>query len=92
MSCSFGVQFAPLNAGTRTEKWTIKFEGGVPAVEVTLEGTAIATSVGSTSPTTAPTSSSANAPTDGGGGALGWLSLFGLSSFLLLGCARRRPS
>lgn len=92
MSCSFGVQFAPLNAGTRTEKWTIKFEGNVPAVEVTLEGTAIAVAAGSTSPTTAPTTSSANAPTDGGGGALGWLSLLGLSSFLALGSARRRLS
>ena len=60
--------------------------------EVTLEGTAIAIAAGATSPTTAPTASSANAPTDGGGGALGWLSLFGLSSFLALGSVRRRLS
>ncbi len=90
-SCSFGVQFAPLNAGPRTEKWTIKFEGSVPAVEVTLEGTAIATAAGSTA-ATAPTSSSANAPSDGGGGALGWVSLFGLSTFVAIGNARRRRS
>ena len=89
-SCSFGVQFAPLNAGTRTEKWTIKFEGSVPAVEVTLEGTAIAFAGGSSTGGTAPTNSSANAPTDGGGGALGWISLFGLSTFLAIGNARRR--
>lgn len=87
MSCSFGVQFAPLSAGTRTEKWTISFASGAAAQEVTLEGTAIATAGGTSSPTAAPTS--ANAPT-GGGGALGWLGLAGL--FALLGFApRRRP-
>ena len=86
------MQFAPLNAGTRTEKWTIKFEGNVPAVEVTLEGTAIATAAGSSTPSTAPTASSANAPTDGGAGALGWVSLLGLSTFLAIGNARRRRS
>lgn len=86
-SCSFGVQFAPLAAGTRTEKWTINFASGAAAQEVTLEGTAIAGTGGAASPTAAPTS--ANAPT-GGGGALGGLGLVGL--FALLGIApRRRP-
>lgn len=86
-SCSFGVQFAPLSAGTRTEKWTINFASGAAAQEVTLEGTAIAGSGTASSPTAAPTA--ANAPT-GGGGALGWLGLAGLLG--LLGIApRRRP-
>jgi len=86
-SCSFGVQFAPLAAGTRTEKWTISFASGATAQDVTLEGTAIAGSGAASSPTAAPTS--ANAPT-GGGGALGWLGLAGLCA--LLGLApRRRP-
>jgi hypothetical protein len=87
MSCSFGVQFAPLATGARSETWTIKFDNNVAAQEVTLEGTAIASSGGGSSPTAAPTA--ANAPT-GGGGALGWLGLAGL--FAVLGIApRRRP-
>lgn len=86
-SCSFGVQFAPLAAGTRSETWSIKFENSVAAQDVTLEGTAIASTGGGSSPTAAPTSS-ANAP--GGGGALGWLGLAGLLA--VLGIApRRRP-
>ncbi len=79
MSCSFGVQFAPLAAGTRSEKWTINFaDTGVPAREVTLEGTAIGGAAAASSSTAAPTA--ANAPTDGGGGAFGWLSLLGLAA------------
>lgn len=87
MSCSFGVQFAPLAAGARSEKWTINFANNVAAQEVTLEGTAIATAGGSTSPTAAPTS--ANAPT-GGGGSLGWLGLAGLLGVLGIAPRRRR--
>jgi hypothetical protein len=87
-SCSFGVRFAPLATGTRTEKWTIAFTDDVPAREVMLEGTATG-SVASTS-TTAPTgSSAANAPT-GGAGALGWTSLLGLSALAFAGTLRRR--
>jgi hypothetical protein len=88
VSCSFGVQFAPLAAGTRTEKWMINFaETGVPAREVTLEGTAIGGAAAATSASTAaPTA--ANAPTDGGGGAFGWLGLLGLAA--LAGIRRTR--
>jgi hypothetical protein len=91
-SCSFGVRFAPLSAGTRSETWTINFSTtDVPAREVTLEGTAIGGSAATSAGTTAPTgSSAANAPSDGGGGALGLLSLFGLGGLALLG-GRRRP-
>jgi cytochrome c553 len=87
MSCSFGVQFAPLASGPRSETWSIKFDNNVAAQEVTLEGTAIASSGGSSSPTAAPTSS-ANAP--GGGGALGWLGLAGLLGALGFRGRRRK--
>jgi hypothetical protein len=91
-SCSFGVRFAPLEGGVRTEKWTVKFAGDIPAREVTMEGTAIAsataTSTGSSSGTG---SSAANAPT-GGAGALGWASLLGLTGLAAVGSWRRRNS
>jgi mono/diheme cytochrome c family protein len=88
-SCSFGVNFAPLAVGTRSEKWTINFTNNVPSREVMLEGTAIASTAAVTG--TAPTgSSAANAPTDGGGGALGWISLLGLGGFAALAQRRRR--
>jgi mono/diheme cytochrome c family protein len=89
VSCSFGARFAPLSSGARSEKWVIKFRAPIPAREITLEGTAIATTA--TASGTAPTgSSAANAPTDGGGGALGWISLLGLGSFAALAQRRRR--
>lgn len=82
VSCSFGVRFAPLAGGTRTETWTIRFAGDVPAREVTLEGAAIASAtVTASNATTAPTGD------DGGGGALPAGGLLGL---LLLAMARRR--
>ena len=88
-SCSFGVQFAPLAAGVRSEKWTINFADGVAAREVTLEGTAIAgTGAGGG---TAPTgSSAANSPADGGGAALGLTHLLGLLALSGVGGLRRR--
>jgi cytochrome c553 len=86
-SCSFGVQFAPLESGARSETWSIKFDNNVAAQQVVLEGTAIASAGGSSSPTAAPTSS-ANSP--GGGGALGWLSLAGLLGALGIGGRRRK--
>lgn len=90
VSCSFGARFAPLSAGARSEKWVINFRAPIPAREITLEGTAIATTAAATG--TAPTgSSAANAPTDGGGGALGWVSLLGLGGFAALAQRRRRP-
>lgn len=85
MSCSFGVQFAPLAVGARSETWSIKFDNNVAAQDVTLEGTAIASTGGGSSPTAAPTA--ANAPT-GGAGALGWLGLAGLLA--VVGIVRRR--
>ena len=88
-SCSFGVRFAPLAAGTRTEKWSVKFLSDIPAREVTLEGTAIATAASVTSSSPTGGSSAANSPT-GGAGALGWTSLFGLAAFALAGNLRRR--
>lgn len=88
VSCSFGVQFAPLAAGVRSEKWTVNFADGVAAREVTLEGTAIA---GAATGGTAPTgSSAANSPADGGGAALGWMHLFGLFALSAVGSLRRR--
>jgi mono/diheme cytochrome c family protein len=87
-SCSFGVRFAPLASGTRTEKWTIAFTDDVPAREVTLEGAATG-SVTSTTTSSPTGSSAANAPT-GGAGALGWTSLFGLAAFAVAGSLRRR--
>jgi len=88
-SCSFGVRFAPMAAGVRTETWSVKFTNNVPARDVTLEGTAIASTAaaGSTAPTG---SSAANAPSDGGGGALGLGTLFGLAGLAALGRLRRR--
>ena len=88
-SCSFGVRFAPLAAGTRTEKWTVKFLSDIPAREVTLEGTAVATAASITSSSPTGGSSAANSPT-GGAGALGWTSLFGLAAFAVAGSLRRR--
>jgi hypothetical protein len=83
------VNFAPLAVGTRSEKWTINFTNNVPSREVMLEGTAIASTAAVTG--TAPTgTSAANAPTDGGGGALGWISLLGLGGFAALAQRRRR--
>jgi mono/diheme cytochrome c family protein len=88
-SCSFGVRFAPLAAGTRTEKWSVRFMSEIPAREVTLEGTAVATAASVTSSSPTSGSSAANSPT-GGAGALGWTSLFGLAGFALVGSLRRR--
>jgi hypothetical protein len=88
-SCSFGVRFAPLAAGTRTEKWSVKFMSEIPAREVNLEGTAIATAASVTSSSPTSGSSAANSPT-GGAGAMGWTSLFGLAAFALAGNLRRR--
>jgi hypothetical protein len=88
-SCSFGVRFAPLAAGTRTEKWSVRFMSEIPAREMTLEGTAVATAASVTSSSPTGASSAANSPT-GGAGALGWTSLFGLAGFALAGSLRRR--
>jgi hypothetical protein len=88
-SCSFGVRFAPLAAGTRTEKWSVRFMSEIPAREVTLEGAAVATAASVTSSSPTSGSSAANSPT-GGAGAMGWTSLFGLAAFALAGSLRRR--
>lgn len=88
-SCSFGVRFAPLAAGTRTEKWSVRFMSEIPAREVTLEGTAVATAASITSSSPTGGSSAANSPA-GGAGALGWTSLFGLAAFAVAGSLRRR--
>jgi hypothetical protein len=74
MSCSIGAQFAPTAAGSRSAAWTINFTGGVAPRSLSLQGTATATGA----PAPAPAPSAANAPTSGGGGALGWLNLLGL--------------
>lgn len=84
-SCLIGAQFAPVASGDRTATWSINFVGNVPARTVPLQGTA--TGAGAAPPTTAPTGS-ANAPSNAGAGALGWLNLLGLLSLLALG--RRR--
>jgi hypothetical protein len=88
-SCSFGVRFAPLAVGTRTEKWSVKFLSDIPAREVTLEGTAIGTSASATSTSPTSDSSAANSPT-GGVGALDWTALLGLSALAFAGRWRRR--
>lgn len=82
-SCSFGVRFAPLASGVRTETWSIKFENNVPSRDITLEGTAIAA---------AGTESGGDSEEDGGGGALGLGALFGLAGLAALGRLRRRFS
>lgn len=80
-SCSFGVRFAPLASGVRTETWSIKFENNVPSREITLEGTAIAS---------AASASGTDDSKDGGGGALGLGTLFGLAGLAAVGRLRRR--
>jgi mono/diheme cytochrome c family protein len=86
-SCLIGVQFAPTAAGDRTATWSINFVGNVSARSVPLQGTATGAAAGGTSP--APTGS-ANAPSNAGAGALGWLSLLGLFSLLGIAGTRRR--
>ena len=80
-SCSFGVRFAPLASGVRTETWSIKFENNVPSRDITLEGTAIAS---------AASASGTDDSEDGGGGALGLGTVFGLVGLAALGRLRRR--
>ncbi len=80
-SCSFGVRFAPLASGVRTETWSIKFENNVPSRDITLEGTAIAS---------AASASGTDDSEDGGGGALGLGAVFGLAGLAALGRLRRR--
>lgn len=84
-SCSIAFEFVPTAGGTRTATWRVTFVGNVPARDITLQGTASGAAAGGTTP--APTGS-ANAPSNAGAGALGWLNLLGLLS--LLGIARRR--
>jgi hypothetical protein len=96
MSCSIGAQFAPTAAGSRTAAWTINFTGGVAPRSLSLQGTATATSspapapAPAPAPTPAPAPSAANAPTSGGGGALGWLNLLGLFALWGVGERQRR--
>jgi hypothetical protein len=78
-SCSFGVRFAPLASGVRTETWSIKFDDNVPARDLTLEGTAIAAA-----------GSAESDDEDGGGGALGLGTLFGLAGLAAVARLRRR--
>jgi mono/diheme cytochrome c family protein len=78
-SCSFGVRFAPLASGVRTETWSIKFDDNVPARDLTLEGTAIANAA-----------SESTSEEDGGGGALGLGALFGLAGLAAVARLRRR--
>jgi cytochrome c553 len=87
-SCFFGVQFAPSSAGARSATWTISFTGAVASRTLPLQGTA--TTTAAPAPAPAPAPSSANAPTSGGGGALGWLSLFGLAALSAIAGRRRR--
>lgn len=89
MTCSFGAQFKPTVAGTRSATWTVNFMGGVAARTLTLSGTATAATA-TPAPAPAPAPTAANAPTDGGGGAFGWLTLFGLLGFLACGTLRPR--
>ncbi|MGH6622640.1 MAG: hypothetical protein ACREBN_01650, partial [Burkholderiaceae bacterium] len=53
MTCSFGAQFKPTVAGTRSATWTVNFMGGVAARTLTLSGTATA-SVPAPAPAPAP--------------------------------------
>ena len=80
-----GAQFAPVAAGDRTATWSISFVGNVPARPIPFRERQPAQALAP--PTTAPTGS-ANAPSNAGAGALGWLNLLGLLS--LLGLGRRR--
>lgn len=91
MSCSIGAQFAPSTAGTRTAAWTINFVGAVAPRSLSLQGTATTTAAPAPAPAPAPTPapSAANAPTSGGGGAIGWLNLLGLAALAGLGRRRR---
>jgi hypothetical protein len=94
MSCSIGAQFAPTAAGARSAAWTINFIGGVAPRSLSLQGTATATGAPAPAPAPAPTPapapSAANAPTSGGGGALGWLNLLGLVALWGVGERQRR--
>jgi hypothetical protein len=96
MSCSIGAQFAPTAAGSRTAAWTVNFTGGVAPRSLSLQGTASATGAPAPAPAPvpapapAPAPSAANAPTSGGGGALGWLNLLGLVALSGVGERRRR--
>lgn len=96
MSCSIGAQFAPTAAGSRSAAWTINFTGGVAPRSLSLQGTATATGAPAPAPAPAPTPapapapSAANAPTSGGGGALGWLNLLGLVALSGVGARQRR--
>jgi hypothetical protein len=89
-SCSFGVRFAPLAAGTRTEKWYVKFLSDVPAREVNLEGTAIASAASVTSSSPTSGSSAANSPPAGSAPSID--GTLGLSALAVAGGAgRQRP-
>jgi hypothetical protein len=88
MSCSFGAQFRPTIAGARTATWRVNFANGVAPRNLTLSGTATAAAAPAPA-APAPTTSAANAPSDGGGGALGWLNLLGLIG--LAACGTLRP-
>jgi len=79
-SCSFGVRFAPLASGVRSETWSIKFDDNVPARDLALEGTAIASSA----------SAADGDSKDGGGGALGLGALFGVAGLAAVARLRRR--
>lgn len=101
-SCSFGVQFAPRTAGTRSASWTVNFTGTVAPRILTMQGQATTTSAPgpvpapapapapAPTPAPAPAPSSANAPTSGGGGAIGWAALLALAGLSGLASVRRR--
>ena len=103
-SCSFGVQFAPRAAGTRSATWTVNFTGTVSPRIVTMQGQATDDFGSESRPCTrtcaractcaragaAPAPSSANAPTSGGGGAVEWAALLALAGLSGLASVRRR--
>jgi hypothetical protein len=103
-SCSFGIQFAPRTAGTRSATWTVNFTGSVAPRTVTMQGVATTTAAPapapvpapapapapSPSPAPAPVASSANAPTSGGGGALEWTALLALAALSGVASVRSR--
>ena len=98
-SCSFGVQFAPRAAGTRSATWTVNFMGTVSPRTVTMHGLATTASAPAPVPAPAPApvpapapaASSAIAPSAGGGGAVEWTALLALAALSGLASVRRRP-
>lgn len=94
-SCWFGVQFAPSAGGARSATWSVQFTGAVAARTITLQGMASTTAAPAPTPAPAPAPSpapvsAANAPTSGGGGAIGWLGLLALIASSCTASLRRR--